>query len=155
MGGIHVEEASQDAENDAMLADLAIRLRKLGVTVKLGYGRHLPLVASYGNRAAAVIPDWNIAAGDLYQDVNLMPVLLKNLGWNVHRVFAFELFADPEKVARDLAESLGLKVYDKSQSLFDDEVKFEDTDAAWGERPRTNDSARDAQLKADKPPHWG
>ena len=155
MGGIHVEEASQDAENDAMLADLAIRLRKLGVTVKLGYGRHLPLVASYGNRAAAVIPDWNIAAGDLYQEVNLMPVLLKNLGWNVHRVFAFELFADPEKVARDLAESLGLKVYDKSQSLFDDEVKFEDTDAAWGERPRANDSARDAQLKADKPPHWG
>ncbi|MEY4743598.1 MAG: hypothetical protein RIR34_937, partial [Actinomycetota bacterium] len=33
--------------------------------------------------------------------------------------------------------------------------KFEDTDAAWGERPKTNDSARDAQLKADKPPHWG
>lgn len=154
-GGVRVEASEIDSNEDAMLADLAIRLRKLGVTVKQNYGQHLPLVASYGNRAAAVLPDWQIAKGNLYQELNLVPGLLKNLGWEVKRVFAFELFGDPEKVARNIAESLGIAIRGASQSLFDDEVKFEDTDVAWGERPTSSDSARDAQLKADKPPHWG
>jgi hypothetical protein len=77
------------------------------------------------------------------------------LGWKLKRVHAFELFADPERFARDLAEQLGMKIYDRSQALFEDEVKFEDTDAAWGDHNRSGGSgANDARLKQDKPPHW-
>jgi len=152
-GGVEVEVAASELERDPMLEDLAIRLRKLGVTVKTGFGVNLPLVASYGNKAVVLQPDWQIAGKNLHQEVNLLPPLLKHLGWQVVRVFAFELFADPDLFARTLAKFLGLAV-GTGASRFEDEVAFEDTDAAWGERPTSSDSARDAALKADKPPHW-
>ena len=152
-GGVHVEVAASELEADPMLEDLAVRLRKLGVTVKTGFGVNLPLVASYGNKALVLQPDWQIAGKNLYQELNLLPVLLGHLGWNIVRVRSFVLFSDPDLFARNLAKKLGLSV-SNSVSRFDDERAFEDTDAAWGERAATTDSARDAQLKADKPPHW-
>lgn len=152
-GGIEVEVAASELERDPMLEDLAIRLRKLGVTVKTGFGINLPLVASYGNKAVVLQPDWAIAGRDLHQELNLLPPLLGHLGWQVVRVFAFELFSDPDLFARTLAKHLGLSVSSPS-ARFEDEVAFEDTDAAWGERALGSDSARDAMMKADKPPHW-
>ena len=155
-GGIFVETSLSDVDGDPMLKDLALRLRKLGVTVKTDFGNHLNLVASYGKRAVVLHPDWAIAGNDFAQELNLRPRLLAALGWQVLRVHAFELFADPERFARNLAESLGLKIYDRSQPLFDDVVKFEDTDAAWGEpNAQVGGSGNDARLKQDKPPHWG
>lgn len=156
-GGVHVESTNEDIEADAMLTDLAIRLRKLGVTVKADFGQNLTLIASYGNRAVELQPDWVVSDRDLNQELNLRPRLLKALGWQVKRVHAFELFADPERFARELAESLGVQIFNRSQPLFEDEVKFEDTDAAWGDyrKSSTGDGANDARLKQDKPPHWG
>ena len=156
-GGVHVEPASQDIEADAMLTDLALRLRKLGVTVKADFGQNLTMVASYSNKAVELQPDWVISDRDLNQELNLRPRLLKALGWQIKRVHAFELFADPERFARELAESLGVQIFNKSQALFEDEVKFEDTDAAWGEyrKGTSGAGANDARLKQDKPPHWG
>lgn len=138
--------------NDPMLQDLALRLRKLGVTVRVSFGQHLSLVASYGNRAIALIPDWQINSKNLAQELWLRTNLLRKLGWTQQRVFAFELFSNPEKYARDLAEDLGISVYAKPQVLFEDEASFKDSDAAWGDKPgMTNDQ----RLQADKPPHWG
>jgi hypothetical protein len=138
--------------NDPLLQDLALRLRKLGVTVRVSFGQHLSLVASYGNRAIALIPDWQINSKNLAQELWLRTNLLRKLGWTQQRVFAFELFSNPEKYARDLAEDLGISVYAKPQVLFEDEASFKDSDAAWGDKPgMTNDQ----RLQADKPPHWG
>ena len=154
-GGVRVEPASEDIDTDPMLKDLAIRLRKLGVTVKSDFGQNLTMVASYGNQAVELQPDWAITGKDIGHEINLRPRLIKALGWKLKRVHAFELFADPERFARDLAEQLGMKIYDRSQALFEDEVKFEDTDAAWGDHNRSGGSgANDARLKQDKPPHW-
>jgi len=138
--------------NDPMLQDLALRLRKLGVTVRVGFGQHVSLVASYGNRAIALLPDWQVNSQKLEQELWLRSNLLTQLGWTQKRVYAFELFSNPEKYARDLAESLGISVYAKPQVLFDDEVPFKDTDEAWGDKPGMSN---DQRLQADKPPHWG
>ena len=155
-GGLFVEESLADLESEPMLKDLSVRLRKLGVTVKTDFGNHLNLIASYGNKALVLHPDWAIAGKDFDQELNLRPRLLQALGWRVVRVHAFELFADPERYARNLADQLGLKVYDRNQPLFDDVVKFEDTDAAWGEpNSATSGTGNDARLRQDKPPHWG
>jgi len=155
-GGIFVEDSLGDLDSEPMLKDLAVRLRKLGVTVKTDFGNHLNLIASYGNKAVVLHPDWAVAGNDLDHELNSRPRLLQALGWTVVRVYAFELFANPEKFARDLAESLGLSVYDRSQPLFDDVVKFEDTDAAWGEpNSSASGNGNDDRLKQDKPPHWG
>jgi len=156
IGGVRVEPASEDIDTDPMLKDLAVRLRKLGVTVKTDFGQNLTMIASYGNQAVELQPDWAITGKDLGHEINLRPRLIQALGWRLKRVHAFELFADPERFARDLAEQLGLKVYNRSQSLFEDEVKFEDTDAAWGDHNRSGGAsgANDARLKQDKPPHW-
>jgi hypothetical protein len=152
-GGVRVEESAEGIDTDAMLTDLALRLRKLGVTVKSEFGRNLTMIASYGNKAVELQPDWLV--GDLTQDLHLRPRLLRALGWQVKRVHALELFADPERFARDLTEELGLPIFNKAQSLFDDEVKFEDTDAAWGEYRKSEAGPNDQRLKQDKPPHWG
>ncbi|MEN9715885.1 MAG: hypothetical protein RJA35_1352 [Actinomycetota bacterium] len=156
-GGVRVEDASEDIEADAMLLDLAVRLRKLGVTVKSDFGQNLTMVASYGNKAVELQPDWVVSDRELAQEINLRPRLLKALGWQVKRVHSFELFADPERFAREVAESLGLPALSKAQQRFDDEIKFEDTDAAWGDYRRSGGSAgaNDDRLKQDKPPHWG
>jgi hypothetical protein len=150
---VEVAQGLPEADlNDPMLQDLALRLRKLGVTVRVNFGQHMSLVASYGNRAIALIPDWQIDAKNLDQELWLRSNLLRQLGWTQQRVFAFELFSNPEKYARDLAEALGISVYAKPQMLFEDEVPFKDSDAAWGDKPgMTNDQ----RLQADKPPHWG
>lgn len=149
---VAVETAATQLDPDPMLLDLAKRLRKLGATVKAGYGQRIGLVASYGNQAMVIEPDWALVGASYREKLRIRPSLLKNLGWQYLRVYSLDLFSNPEQIARNIAESLGLKVYDRAQPLFDvDDRAFEDTDMAWGESTDSNDH----RLRQDKPPHWG
>jgi hypothetical protein len=151
MLSLDVVDKSEPAETLALLEDLSIRLRKLGVTVKLDYREKINLVASYSNKAISLEPDWNLSGQDLVQNLVYRPALLSAHGWLVERAYALQLFIDPEKYAKQLAQKLGIQVYDKVQSMFDDQLAFEDTDQAWGDRPALGN---DQRLEQDKPPHW-
>jgi hypothetical protein len=141
-----------EADLNPMIADLAIRLTKLGVTTRTNFSTRIKLVASVGQEAAIVEPDWAILGYNLSERYRLRPALLRSMGWKYLRVPSFELFADPEQVARSIAMSLGIEVTKKPQPLFDlNEPAFEDTASAWGDSEDTNDM----RLHEDKPPHWG
>lgn len=148
---VGVAEKSEPGESLALLDDLTVRLRKLGVTVHLDFRERINLVASYSNKAIALEPDWNLSGQDLVQNLIFRPALLRSHGWMVERAYALQLFIDPEKHAKQIAQKLGIQVYDKVQSMFDEEVAFEDTDQAWGDRPALDN---DQRLRQDKPPHW-
>lgn len=142
--------SGSDTEVDPMLTDLALRLRKLGVRVNLGYGARLPLVISYGNKAAVVQADWWQLDQPATERLRLHPALLEAMGWQLVRVHSFELFSDPQTVALRIAISIGLPISTRQAPLFD--VRSEDdTDVGWGESASSNDR----RLKEDKPPHWG
>jgi hypothetical protein len=137
-------------EADSLLADLALRLKRLGARVDLAFSERLPLVVAYGAKRAVVIADWALLGSTLSEKLRLRPRLLKALGWTPIRVHGFELFADPQAVALRIAESLGMQVSQRPQPLFEQERAFEDTDAAWGDRSSGNDE----RLRGDVPPHW-
>ncbi|MEN9957279.1 MAG: hypothetical protein RIR46_887 [Actinomycetota bacterium] len=141
---------SEESDEDPLLQDLSLRLAKLGARVELNLGGQIPLVVSYANKAAAVLPDWNLAGDSISERVRLRPALLKAMGWRVIRVHTFELFADPEALAIRIGESLGMQLTKRPQALFDVPA-FDESDEAWGDRTESNDS----RLKNDKPPHWG
>jgi hypothetical protein len=138
--------------NDPMLADLSVRLKKLGARVDESYSSDLPLIVSYAKSSAVIEPDWSIPGANRVEKFSIRPGLLTAMGWKYIRVYSFELFSDPQAVANRIAESLGLQVSKRPLPLFDtDEKAFEDSDLAWGDRGDSNDS----RLKQDKPPHWG
>lgn len=141
---------SEEFDDDPLLHDLSLRLAKLGARVELSLGGQIPLVVSYANKAAAVLPDWNLAGDSISERVRLRPALLRAMGWRVIRVHTFELFADPEGLAIRIGESLGMQLTKRPQALFDVPA-FDESDEAWGDRTESNDS----RLKNDKPPHWG
>jgi hypothetical protein len=137
-------------ETDPLLSDLALRLRKMGTHVTLGYTSRISMAASYGAKAAVIVPDWNPIGEDLAEQVRLRPALLAAMGWEVIRVHALEVFADPQGVAIRIGDRLGMELSKKTEALFDD-ASFDETAQAWGDREESND----LRLKADKPPHWG
>lgn len=146
-----VRAESQDVVDfDPMLADLALRLRKLGAHVTLGFTNRIPMAVSYGAKSAVIIPDWNLVGDDLSEKVRLRPALLEAMGWMPIQVHALEIFADPQSLALRIGEILGMEVLAKAQTLFD-EPSFEETAAGWGEANSDNDQ----RLRNDKPPHWG
>ena len=141
-----------DADVNPMIADLAIRLTKLGVTTRTNFSPRLKLVASVGDKAAIVEPDWGLLGYNLSERHRLRPMILRAMGWDYIRVPSFELFADPERVAQRIAIQLGIELSKKPQALFELEPKaFEDTASAWGDPEDSNDQ----RLREDKPPHWG
>ena len=142
--------SDSDIQNDAMLTDLAIRLRKLGARVTLGFGENLPLVISYGNRAAVVLADWMQLEQPLTERLRLRPALLQAMGWQLIRVRSFELFSDPQTLALRIGIAVGMPLSKSQPSLFEERSK-DDTDLGWGERGDSNDR----RLRDDKPPHWG
>lgn len=101
-----------DEHATPMLLDLARRLHAVGMRVELAYRDRIPLAAAYGGRAIAIDTDGldAVVAADreptLRESLRLRPELLKRLGWYYIRVHAFELFADPEAVARRIATAL-------------------------------------------------
>ena len=139
-----------ETTGDSLLADLATRLKKVGARVDVSFAERLPLVASHAGQSAVVMPDWALTGETLSEKLRLRSNLLRSLGWNYIRVHSFELFSDPQAVALRIAEQLGMQVSQRPQPLFENDVAFEDTDAAWGERPTDNDD----RLRGDVPPHW-
>ena len=139
-----------ETDSDPLLDDLALRLTKLGARVVSNLAGSLPLVATFGNTAAVVYPDWSLAGETLSERIRLRPALLEALGWKVVRVHSFEVFSDPQALAVRIAEVIGMQVTKRSQPLFD-EASFDERPEAWGD----SQTANDARLKSDKPPHWG
>ena len=88
---------------------------------------------------------------NMWMSRRLRSALLTAHGWKYQRVYSMQLFSDPSQVAFDLAESLGVQVFQRSRPGYQDEVAFEDTDHAWGDKPAMDN---DQRLKNDKPPHW-
>ena len=146
-------ETSQiETEINPMIADLAIRLTKLGVGTRTNFSTRFKLIASVGEKAAVVEPDWGILGYNVTERHRLRPMLIRAMGWQYIRVPSFELFADPEAVAQRIAIELGIELAKKPQPLFElAEPAFEDTAWAWGDPADSNDQ----RLKDDRPPHWG
>jgi hypothetical protein len=139
-----------DHDGDPMLADLAKRLKRLGVRVDTGFAERLPVVVAYGDKTAVIVPDWTLRGESWTEKLRLRPNLLRAMGWQYIRVHSFDLFADPQAVAHRIAEDLGMQLSKRPQELFDQDRAFEDTDLAWGDRPSSNEQ----DLRRDVPPHY-
>ncbi len=98
-----------DDDRDAMLVDLARRLRALGMQAAIGYHGKLGLVAAHGARAITVETDAALVGTSLRQGLRLRPEMLKRLGWHYLRVHSFDLFSDPDAVAQRIAIALGAR----------------------------------------------
>lgn len=113
----------EDEHAAPMLLDLARRLHGFGMRVELAYRERVPLVAAYGGRAIAIDTDGldAVVAADreptLRESLRLRPELLKRLGWYYIRVHAFELFADPDAVARRIAVALQVPIPSERDEL--------------------------------------
>lgn len=93
--------------SEPLLVDLARRLERRGLTVRLGYRGALPLVASFAGKAVVVETDQIVTRGSLRESLRLRPEVLRRLGWHYLRVHSFELFADPEAIAARVARLIG------------------------------------------------
>jgi hypothetical protein len=138
------------AQADPMLDDLGVRLKKLGARVQRGLTVDLPLVAAYSKDAAVIETDWSLNGEDWSERLRLRPGMLQAMGWKYIRVFSFELFSEPDEIARRISAQIGITAKPRSQPIFD-EPAFEDTAEAWGDRSDSNDS----ELRQNRPPHWG
>jgi hypothetical protein len=139
-----------EIDSDPMLSDLALRLRKLGAHVTLGYTPRIPMAVSFGANSLVVLPDWSLVGDDLTERIRLRPALLSAMGWKTMRIQALEVFSDPQALAVRIGDELGMQLTNKPQTLFD-EPSFDETEAAWGDSRDSNDQ----RLKNEKPPHWG
>ena len=140
---------SEDADSDPMLEDLALRLRKLGVSVKTNFAPRLPLVASYGKTAMILEADWNLHGDTWSERLRQRPSLLNAHGWLYRRIYSFELFSNPDSLAKNIATELGLAGSSQAGASLD--VRPEsDSDLSWGDQIPDNDE----RLRSDKPPHW-
>ena len=149
---IYNESVESDTfDSDPMLADLSRRLKRFGIRVVEGFGKRIPLVATFGNQSLIVEPDWANPDLTLTERIRLRPELLRSLGWGYQRVYTFEVFSDPREVAERIAVRLGVEVTPTMLNTQAVSRVYEDTDAAWGDHTQSNDD----RLKSDKPPHWG
>ncbi|WP_246190808.1 AAA family ATPase [Agromyces agglutinans] len=104
------ERQARDAAGtapDAMLVDLAARLERRGVRVKLDYRGSLALAAAHAGKAVVVETDAALAGQSLRESLRLRPDVLRRLGWHYLRVHSFELFGNPDAVANRVASLLG------------------------------------------------
>ena len=100
-------EPALPAQRDPMLGELADRLEAHGMRVVLDYLGVIPIAASFGDRAIAIDIDLGDRADSLRDTLRLRPAVLRRLGWHYHRVQSFDLFTDPDEVARRVARMLG------------------------------------------------
>lgn len=133
---------------DSLLRDLALRLQKLGLTARISYASSVPLAVSFANRAAVIEPDWTLADGNLDEQIRLRPGLLRAMGWEFIRVRAFELFANPQQVAEEIAAQLGFDPVRVAEPIAD---SFGNPTEVWGDY----DDSNDWRLRNERPPHWG
>lgn len=97
----------QAGDPDPMLIDLSKRLRKLGLDVSLNHHGVIPLVASYEGVCIALDTDQALLKHSIRESLRLRPQALARLGWHYMRVHLFELFADPDQVAKRIARRAG------------------------------------------------
>ncbi len=102
-----ISAPSVEESTDPMLVDLAARLAKLDIRVALGHHGKLALAASRAGRAVVVETDPTLVDQSLRESLRLRPAVLRRLGWHVLRVHSFELFGNPDAVARRVATLLG------------------------------------------------
>src|SRR5690606_33933881 len=93
---------------DPLTLALARELRRLGVSVDVGYRGLLPLVAQYGGKAVVAESDPEAYGGSLRESLRLRPHVLRRLGWHYVRVHAFDLYSKPAEVAERIAGILGV-----------------------------------------------
>jgi hypothetical protein len=97
-------------DSDPMLVDLARRLEAKGLKVELGHHGKLGLVVAHGGMCLAIETDAVLHRSTLRESLRLRPEMLRRLGWHYLRVHAFELFSDPDAVARSIVTMLGAEV---------------------------------------------
>ena len=168
------------ASLDPLVADLASRLRALGLVVHAGYGtsaQRLDLAVEDPRRRGRVLvavetdgPRYAAMSSTRDRD-RLRVEQLRRLGWEHVRVWTTDLFRDPARdVARvsaavrsaSAAYQSDTKPADTNQadpkrhvapSRSKPEQSRDDTDAGWGERP--SEDSQDQWLRDQRPPHWG
>jgi hypothetical protein len=94
-------------DSDPMLVDLARRLERRGIKVALGHRGKLGLVAAHHGTCVTIETDAVLHRSTLRESLRLRPELLRRLGWHYLRVHAFELFSDPDAVAKKIVTLLG------------------------------------------------
>jgi len=116
---------------------LAARLRKRGVRVIENPSPEISLLAIYGNKVALIDADWEIMNRDWRLYLQGARKVWSQYGFEYRRVHVFELFSEPDSVAKRLADSLGVSSYTPeppSETSFD---------------------SNDQDLLDNRPPHWG
>jgi hypothetical protein len=122
---------------DPLLSDLSTRLRKRGVRVIENPSPEISMLAVYKNKVALIDADWQIMNRDWRLYLKGARKLWSQYGFEYRRVHVFELFSEPDNVAKRLADSLGVinsAPETPGQSSFD---------------------SNDGDLLENKPPHWG
>ncbi|HEU4848866.1 MAG TPA: AAA family ATPase [Terrimesophilobacter sp.] len=100
------EESIPD-DSDPLLVDLARRLELRGLRVALGHRGKLGLVTSHQGMCLTIETDAVLHGASLRESLRLRPELLRRLGWHYLRVYAFELFSEPDAVADRVVAMLG------------------------------------------------
>lgn len=101
------QEDLQD-DRDPMLVDLAARLQRRGLRTSLGHRGKLGLVTANGGMCLTIETDADLSGRSLRDSLRLGPERFRRLGWHYLRIFAFELFSDPDGVADRIASTLGV-----------------------------------------------
>ena len=122
---------------DSLLRDLGVRLRKRGVRVIENPSEGISMLAVYRDQVALIDADWEIMNRDWRLYLRGARRVWSQYGYLYRRVHVFELFSEPDNVAKRLADSLGVISYSDEkpeQSSFD---------------------SNDQDLLDNRPPHWG
>ena len=122
---------------DPLLSDLAARLRKRGVRVIENPSPEISLLAIFGNKVALIDADWEIMNRDWRLYLQGARKVWSQYGFEYRRVHVFELFSEPDNVAKRLADSLGVSSYTPEPPS------------------ATNFDSNDQDLLDNRPPHWG
>lgn len=123
-------------ESDPMLVDLAERVKKLGLTVSLDHHGVIPLAAHAHGVCIAVDTDRQLLGMSIREGLRLRPQALGRLGWHYVRVHSFELFSDPDGVARKIAAVAGVVAAQEASH-----PEAGDSEGSTSERPDTHASS--------------
>ncbi len=104
-------------DSDPMLVDLARRLEARGLRVALGHHGKLGLVTSNRGMCLTIETDTVLQGSSMREALRLRPELLRRLGWHYLRVYAFELFSDPDAVADRVVHMLGVEQAPKTEPI--------------------------------------
>ncbi|KAB1647293.1 AAA family ATPase [Pseudoclavibacter sp. CFCC 14310] len=90
----------------ALLVDLGRRLHRKGLKVNDHFDDDLGLAVDDGTTQMIIETDSDYNRDTLREVLRLHPTLLTKLGWKFRRVYSFELFANPQRIADEIAAEL-------------------------------------------------